>query len=196
MREITSSEMDIVLMLVKSPEVDYNANSLAKAINITSMGALKIVKRLEKESIFKSKKIGKAVIYRINRDFYAKCYVSLILLREGLYAPAKVKRWVEELKKIKNSSVIILFGSVLEKENPNDIDVLFVTDKKRFSQLQKEIEELNKLTTKKIHPLYQTFEDIGENIRKRHKPLLNAIKGIVVKGEEGFIDIYHESRKE
>src|SRR3989344_5257167 len=197
MREITKSEMDAILELVKSPEIDYNANNLAKSIKLTSMGALKILKRLEKESILKSKKIGKASIYKIRTDDnYAKKYVSLIISREALHASPKIKRWINELNKIKNADNIILFGSILDKEEPNDIDALFVTDKKRFSKLQKEIDEINKINIKKIHPVYQTEHDIIENIKKRHKPILNAIKGIIIKGEEKFIEVYNESRKE
>lgn len=197
MREITQAEMNIVLQLVKSPEVDYNANNLAKVIGITAMGALKILKRLENESILKSKKIGKAVIYRINiGNSYAKRYIELILSRESLHANPQIKRWVEELRKIKNADVIVLFGSVLEKPNPNDIDVLLMTDQKRFPKLQQEIKELNEINIKKIHPMYQTSNDIIKNIKKKDKPLLNAIKGIVIIGEEKFLEIYHESRKE
>ena len=197
MREITQAEMNIVLQLVKSPEVDYNANNLAKVIGITAMGALKILKRLENESILKSKKIGKAVIYRINiGNSYAKRYIELILSRESLHANPQIKRWVEELRKIKNADVIVLFGSVLEKPNPNDIDVLLITDQKRFPKLQQEIKELNEINIKKIHPMYQTYNDIIKNIKKRDKPLLNAIKGMVIMGEEKFLEIYNESRKE
>ncbi|HIG95787.1 TPA: hypothetical protein HA249_02760 [Candidatus Woesearchaeota archaeon] len=196
MKEITKAEMDVVLKLVKSPEVDYNANNLAKVVGITAMGALKILKRLESESILKSKKIGKAIIYRVNQESYARRYIGLILSRESLYANPLVKRWIGEVKKIKNADLIILFGSVLEKSNPNDIDLLLVTDQKRFPKLQEEIKELNKINIKKLHPLYQTYNDLIKNIKKRDKPLLNAIKGIVGRGEEKFLDIYHESRKE
>jgi len=196
MKEITKAEMDVVLKLVKSPEVDYNANNLAKVVGITAMGALKILKRLEGESILKSKKIGKAIIYRVNQESYARRYIGLILSRESLYANPLVKRWIGEVKKIKNADLIILFGSVLEKSNPNDIDLLLVTDQKRFPKLQEEIKELNKINIKKLHPLYQTYNDLIKNIKKRDKPLLNAIKGIVGRGEEKFLDIYHESRKE
>ncbi|HIG93704.1 TPA: hypothetical protein HA234_05915 [Candidatus Woesearchaeota archaeon] len=196
MKEITKTEMEVLLTLVKSPEVDYNANSLAKVVGITAMGALKILKRLESESILKSKKIGKAIIYRVNQESYARRYIGLILSRESLYANPLVKRWIGEVKKIKNADLIILFGSVLEKSNPNDIDLLLVTDQKRFPKLQEEIKELNKINIKKLHPLYQTYNDLIKNIKKRDKPLLNAIKGIVGRGEEKFLDIYHESRKE
>ncbi|HLC74287.1 MAG TPA: hypothetical protein VJH88_00345 [Candidatus Nanoarchaeia archaeon] len=197
MKDITQAEMDIILRLVKSPEVDYNANSIAKAVGITAMGALKILKRLESELILKSKKIGKAVIYRIDvENFYARRHSELVLSREALYADPKVKRWIQELRKIKNADVIVLFGSVLDKPNPNDIDVLMVTDQQRFSKLHREIKELNEMNIKKIHPMYQTDQDIIKNIKKRDKPLLSAIKGIIVLGEEKFLEIYNESRKE
>lgn len=197
MKDITKNEINIILKLIKSPEIDYNANNLAKVVGITSMGALKILKKLEKESILKSKKIGKAVIYRINtNNLYANHYLSLILSRETIYADPRVKRWIEELKKIKNADIIILFGSVLENPNPNDIDVLFVTDQKHFSKLKEEIKLINEINIKKIHPMYQTFNDIIDNIKKRDKPLLNAIKGIIILGEEKFIEVYNESRKE
>jgi hypothetical protein len=197
MKEITKCEMDIILKLVKSPEIEYNANSLAKAIKITPMGALKILKRLEKESILKSRNVGRARIYKINlENHYAIRYVSLILSREALHANPYVKRWILELKKIKNAEIIILFGSVLEKNNPNDIDVVFVTDKKKFLRLKKEIENINKINITKIHPLYQTIQDIIANIKNKDAPILNAIKGIVVKSEERFLEVYNESRKE
>ncbi|MBI2145715.1 hypothetical protein HYU22_00025 [Candidatus Woesearchaeota archaeon] len=197
MKEITPAEMKAVLTLVKSPEAIYNANSLSKVVGITSMGTLKILKRLDLENILKSRKIGKAVTYKVNvEDSYARKYISLILVREAQYANPQVKRWVQELKKIKNTDVMILFGSVLEKSSPNDIDVLLITDKKRFPKLQQEIKELNEINIKKIHPMYQTYDDIIKNIKKRDKPLLNAIKGIVIMGEEKFLEIYNESRQE
>ncbi|MBI2112536.1 hypothetical protein HYT52_03310 [Candidatus Woesearchaeota archaeon] len=196
-KEITPAEMNVVLTLVKSPEVVYNANSLSKVIGITSMGTLKILKRLEQEQIVKSRKIGKAVTYKVNvEDPYARKYLSLIFGREAQCANTLVKRWINELRKITKADVIFLFGSVLEKMNPNDIDALFVTDQKRFPKLQQEIKELNELNIKKIHPLFQTYEDIIKNIRKKDKPLLNAIKGILIFGEDQFMEIYNESRKE
>ena len=47
MEDITKNEMKAVLEILKSPEVMYNANNLAKVLEITSMGTLKILKRLE-----------------------------------------------------------------------------------------------------------------------------------------------------
>ncbi|MBN1386709.1 hypothetical protein JW968_07125 [Candidatus Woesearchaeota archaeon] len=196
MRDITAAEMEIVLTIAKSPERHYNANSISKKANITPMGALKILKRLEKEGVLKSSKIGQATIYRISNAEYAKRYVSLMLSREALHAPPRIRRWITELRKIRNADIIILFGSVLRKPDPNDIDALLITDKRRFRRLQKEVNEINKVNPKKIHPLYQTSGEIQENVKKEHKPILDAIKGILVTGEDQFIRVYHESRKE
>jgi DNA-binding MarR family transcriptional regulator len=194
---ITKNEIKAVLKIVKSPEIFYNANNLAKQLDITPMGSLKVLKRLEQEGVLRSKQIGKAKIYRINlENNYARKYVGLALNREIIHSSNVIKRWVNEIKKVKNADIAILFGSILKVEEPQDIDVLFITDQKRFIKLKKEVRELNKLNLKKIHPMYQSVEDMIENIQKRDKPLLNAIKGVMVFGEDKFLDIYNESRKE
>jgi predicted nucleotidyltransferase len=197
MQNITKNEMEAVLIILKSPEVMYNANSLAKVLKITSMGALKILKRLEKESIILGKQIGNAKIYRINtKKDYARKYVTLLLARESMQSSSTIKHWVNELRNVKSADLIILFGSVMRIHDPNDIDVLFVTNQQRFKKLEDEVNELNKINVKKIHAIYQSTSDIIENIKKRDKPLLNAIKGIVVRGEEMFLEVYNESRQE
>ncbi len=191
MEDITKNEMLLVLTIFKSPEIDYNANSIAKRIGISSMGALKIAKRLEQQGILVSKEMGKAKFYKINlKKDYAKQYLKFLLKREGEQASDYVKRWINDIKKIKNIYSSVLFGSVLHKQkDANDIDVLLITDKKKFKKLKKEIEEINNINTKKLHPVYQTKEDLKKNIKKGDKPLLNAIKGIVVFGEDTIINL-------
>ena len=44
-----------------------------------------------------------------------------------------------------------------------DIDVLLVTDKKKFAKLKKEIENINIINIKKLHPIYQTKKDLEKN---------------------------------
>jgi len=122
MNDITNNEMLFVLNIFKSPEKEYNANNMAKYLGISPMGALKIAKRLEKENILKSKQIGKAKIYRINmKNDYPKEYVKFLLKREAEQAPAHVKMWIKELRKIKNADAAVLFGSILRKKEANDI---------------------------------------------------------------------------
>ena len=189
MRDLTNNEMLFVLSIFKSPEVEYNASSIARHLGISAMGALKIAKRLERESIVVSRRLGKAVFYRLNFDSeYVRQYVKFLLKREAEQAPAYVKRWVNELKKVKSADAAILFGSVLTKHDAaKDIDVVFVTDKKRFSKLRREIEDINLINVKRVHPIYQSGEDFRKNIEKGDGVILNAIKGILVFGEDALI---------
>jgi predicted nucleotidyltransferase len=191
MKEITNNEMVFVLSLFKSPEIEYNANSIAKLIGISRMGSLKIARRLEKENIIKSKELGKAKFYSLNMDKdYVMQYVKFLLKREAEQAHPYIKAWISDIKKIKSADAGVLFGSVLKKyKEANDIDVLFIIDKKRYSKVKKEIDEINSISTKSIHPLYQTKEDIEKNIKKGDKPLLSAIKGIAVFGEDNIINL-------
>ncbi len=194
--EALDNQMRAVLGILKSPETLYNANNLSKVLGISSMGTLKILKRLEHEGVLEKEKIGNSFVVRINTgNEHSRKYLRFALSKEVLGSSPLVKRWVTETKKIKFADMAVLFGSVLKKTEPNDIDVLFVTDKRRFQKLGKEIEEINRINIKKIHPVYQSFDDIVKNIKKGDKVMLNAIKGVVVFGEESFMEIYESCRK-
>ena len=187
----TKNEMLAVLNILKSPEKEYNANNLSKIIGITSMGTLKILKRLEKEEILISRKIGNSSIYKINfKNEYASEYIAFLLKKEAEQSPPYVKRWNYELKKINESDITFLFGSVLKiKEKAKDIDVLFIVKQNNFNALKKKVEKLNKINEKKIHAIYQTLDDFKKNIIKQDKVILNAIKGVMVLGDKKFIHL-------
>lgn len=191
MRDITSKEMLFVLSIVKSPEIEYNANSIAKVIGVSPMGALKIARRLEKENILIARKLGKAKFYKINfNNDYARQYVKLLFKREAEQSDPYIRVWISEIKKIKNADAAILFGSLLRKnKEAKDIDVVLITDKKRFQKLRKEVDKINLINVKKLHPIYQTKEDFRKNIKKGDKPLLSAVKGIIVFGEDEILSL-------
>jgi len=71
---------------------------------------------------------------------------------------------------------------------------LLITDNNKFSKLKKELEEINEINVKRLHPMYQTKEDIKNNIKKEDKPLLNALKGIVIFGEDALMEVLNEPR--
>ena len=189
--DITEKEMQFMLLLFKNPEKEYNAHTIAKEIHMSAMGALKIAKRLEKEHILTAKQLGKAIFYKLTlNNEYTKQYLTFLLKREAEIAHPYIKRWVTEIRKIKSADAALLFGSILTKQKEaNDIDVLLITDNKKFPLLKKEIEAINLLTDKKIHPIYQTENDFISNIKKEDKIVLNALKGIIVFGEEIIIDV-------
>ncbi|MBL7147860.1 MAG: hypothetical protein ISS82_03480 [Nanoarchaeota archaeon] len=194
MENITNNEMLFVLSIFKNPEKDYNANNIAKHIGISSMGALKIAKRLGKENILISKKLGKAVFYKLNfNNDYVRQYIKFLLKREAEQSYYYIKVWIREIRKIKSADVAILFGSVLRKQKEaRDVDVLLITDQKKFAKLKKEIEKIDLINVKRLHPIYQTKKDMINNIKKEDKVVLNAIKGIVVFGEDVLIKLFEK----
>ncbi len=189
--DITEKEMQLILLLYKNPNKDYNARIIAKELNMSAMGALKIARKLEKENILSSKHLGKAIFYKLTlSNEYTQKYLCFLLKREAETASPYIKRWITEIKKIKNADFTLLFGSILSKQkNAKDIDVLFVTDQKRFEALKKEVVIINAMNPKKIHPVYQTRKDFLENIIKEDKIVFDALKGIIGYGEEILIKV-------
>lgn len=191
MKNPQDNEMRLVLSILKSPEIEYHANNLAGVIGVSSVGALKIARKLEKEGIIISRKVGKAIIYGVNLDDdYVRHYLKFILKKEAKMAPVYAQVWIRELKKIKSADGIILFGSILRKgEEARDIDALIVVNQKSFGRVKKEIENIDLVNVKKIHPIFQTKEDLEKHINERQKVVLSAIKGIFVSGEDIFLDV-------
>lgn len=185
------NEEKAILTLLKNPEKEHNSRNLSKALKITPMGALKLLKRLEKEGILKLRKVSNISFYKIDfENIYAVDYVSLILKSEAEHSSSYIKRWIYEIRKIENAESGIIFGSVLSKEEKaGDIDVLFVVKESKFRDLKKEIEKLNLINEKNIHPVFQTKEDLKKNIEKKDKVVLEVIKGIVTFGEKEFVNI-------
>jgi len=191
MKDITKKEMELILTIFKNPTDDFNANNISLKIGVTPMGALKIMKRLEKQGILISKKIGKAVFYKINLDKdYVADYLIFLLKREAELSSPYIKRWINEARRINSADIAILFGSALKKESKaNDIDILIVTDQKRFKKAKNEIEDINEISEPKLHAVYQTLNDLKENIRRKDAVVLSAIKGIIAIGYRDLIKI-------
>ncbi len=177
-----TKKMEIIKILFKDYLASYNSRTISKKIGISHAGAFKIFKKMEKEEIVKPKRIGNAVIYSLNLQ-------NPIALREiemALTIESQIyKRWIEEFSQIKDKvRFVILFGSVIKKDDFNDIDLLIVTEKKDIKEIKKVINEKNKILTKKIHPIFQTLKDFENDITKKNKVLLEIIKtGIVIFGQ-------------
>lgn len=197
MEQISKTEMEFLLLLLKSPEQQFNANTISKELNISPMGALKIARKLEKEGVIASKEMGRAKFYSICfENSYAGQYLRFLLLREAEQALPYVKMWVRELRKIKNAELAIIFGSVLEKrEKANDIDVLLIAAQEQFAALKKEVERINAVNAKKIHPVYLGNDIYGKSLKEIGGAFPDAIKGIVAFGEDKFIELIKEKRK-
>ena len=184
-----TKEQKIIITLFKGRLEFYNSRSISKIVEISHPGAFKILKRLEKKSIVKSRRIGKAIIFSLNfENPMAKNLIENALIAES----QEHKRWVEEFKEIEEMSLfIILFGSVIKNENfAKDIDLLVIFEKNNQSTIQRIINEKNKISNKKIHLILQTKDDFLNDLHKNNPVILEIIKtGIVLFGQDKFIKI-------
>lgn len=197
MKNITANEMKILLVLFKDIATSYNANSISKVVGITPMGALKILKKMEKENLAVSKKLGKASFYKPNLDDqYPEMCIRFLLQKEAEESQPAIKRWVNELKEFaKFAKIGILFGSVTQDpHSAKDIDILLVFEKSQMKKIQGLIQEKNKINIKKIHVIKQTEKDLKENIKRKDEVLLSILKrGIVVFGHEELIEVIKDA---
>jgi len=192
MEDVTKKEMEAVLALFKDFSTDYNANSLSKVLNITSMGTLKILKRLEKQGILRSKQLGKAVFYTIDfKNSYAKTYLKFILQKEAEQSGPKIGRWIVELRKFQPVAEMgILFGSVLKKEEFNDVDLLLIIKKQQNRKVNSLLKDISGLSTKHIHTIKQTRADLKENLNAKDKVLLSIVRtGVILFGYDKIIEV-------
>ncbi len=184
--------MEAVLIIFKDLDTDYNANNLSKRLGITPMGTLKILKRLEKEGILRSKKLGKAVFYRPDfRKDFTKTYLKFILQKEAEQAMPRIRRWVEELRKFRSVAEIgILFGSVLTRKEFRDVDLLLVFKQQQSRKIEKLLDEMAQLNVKRIHAVKQTREDLGSNLKAKDRVVLSILKqGVILFGYDDVIEV-------
>lgn len=182
-----TNEQIALKILFKDFLTDYNSRNLSKLIGISHVGTFKILKKLENNKILNSKKIGNISIYKINHETnISKKLIDSILTIEA----ENYKRWLEEFKPIENKvHFLILFGSVLiNYEKAKDIDVLIVSDKKNYSEINRFIKEKNNILPKKIHMIFQTIDDFKHDLLNNNKVTIQIIKkGIVLYGQGEYI---------
>lgn len=190
-----SNKQEIIKLLFRDFLTMYNSRSISKKINISHVGAFKILKKLEKEDIVKHERIGRALIYSLNLDNpIANKEIEMIFLLES----QNFKRWVEEFKNLKDKAkFLILFGSIIRNaEQANDVDILIVADKSKLNDIRKIIQKIQGYTNKKIHPLIQTTDNFKKDVNETNKVMIEIIKtGIVLYGHEEYVELLKSLRQ-
>jgi predicted nucleotidyltransferase len=189
MISLTENEKKILLIVFRDFTSYYNANTISKTIKISRIGAMKIFKKLLKENILHSKKIGKSIIYKPNlSDDYVKKLISFLLADEANNS----RRWKEEFKGIfEGDRIVLLFGSAIRNyDAAHDIDLMVVLKKEDASKVNKILNEKNKILPKKLHKINLTAQDLSDNLKKRDKVVLDIIKNsVVLYGQDKFVEI-------
>lgn len=192
MEAVTKNEMRVLLTLFKDVHTNYNSNNLSKMLGLTPMGTLKIMKKMERQAILSSRRLGKAVFYRLTLESeYTRSLIRFLLSKEAEESLPRVRRWVKELRRLQGDARIgIIFGSVLRKEDYADVDLLLVLDQSQDQKANKAIKDMDSVSAKNIHAVKQTLADLQENIARKDKVVINALKtGIVIFGYDKLIGV-------
>lgn len=191
---LSKNTLKVVGFLLKNIQ-EYNINQIARNLGISVGSSYNILKALEKDKLIKPKKLGNAIYYRLNlEDDQAQKVAELVLLEaknKTLQKNPKARIYADDIKKAKAfSRAALLFGSVLEKKEPADIDVLFIVNKRAVKEIENFCLKLSSLRPKRIIPLIMTAKDLKNNLKKQDSVIMDILKkGVVLYGEDKIIDI-------
>ena len=168
-------------------KVGFNVNQLSKNIKISVGSAHKILHELKKEEIVIITDMKSSIYYKLNLNNPDTIDICKLILRENKkHLPSYIKIYVEEIEKFKEAEIIILFGSILDKKDFNDVDVLFITNK--IKEVNLFCNEISKIRTKPINPLIMKIDDFIKNIKNKNNVILEIInKGVIINGEERYM---------
>lgn len=190
---IPKNTKKIILYLLRNLDL-ININQISKNLNISVGSAFKILKELEESSIVTFQNLGNAKFYQINlnnNETIKLC--ELLLLEEKRQLKGYSKLYSEELQKSEKAELIVLFGSVLNNKEFNDVDVLFIANNPK--EVTKFCLSISKIRTKPIVPLILKKEDLIKEIKSKKEVVLDIIKkGIVIKGENIFLEIIKNAK--
>ena len=183
----------IILYLLRNLDL-VNINQISKNLEINVGSAFKILKKLEESNITTYQNLGNAKFYQINLNNNESVKLcELLLLEEKRNLKGYSKLYSEELQKFPKAELIILFGSVLNNKEFNDVDVLFITNKPK--EVTKFCLNISKIRTKPVVPLILKKEDLIKEIKNKKEVILDIIKkGVVIKGEDIFLEVIKNAK--
>ena len=180
MKGLSDKETEILLLLVKDISKDYNSNNITQKIDITSAGAFKAMKKLEKRKLIVGKRMGKALFYKVNlNDYYTFRIIETLLINE---AREKASRWLDEFKELyKNAEMVVIFGSIVKNpKSANDIDLLVISKKDNNKMINEIIKDRKLVSTRPIHVIKRTIEDLNKALKRKDEVILNIISSCYV----------------
>lgn len=193
----TNSE--ILKILLKDLSLKPTITSLAKKTGMSRVGIWKVLKKLEKEKfiVLSSIGLGKTSTYTINLNWdnpLVEKTLALALAEDAL----KNQRWLSNFEELKDKlDFLIIYGSIIHSpKEADDIDILGITNKNKFVEIEESIKKIQKTQIKKIHLLNFTQIEFKEEIKKANKAFIDAIKkGIILFGQEKFVKFMKSIRK-
>ncbi|MFH0875888.1 MAG: hypothetical protein V1859_08165 [archaeon] len=192
---ITDNEKKVLKYIMVYSSSYPSINKIAKDTNLSPNGAYKILKKFEAEKIINYRQISNIKSYYIN---YEKAKNMLELALTEKITDKKIMYRIDDLSKLQLlTKSCILFGSYIKgKENPNDLDVLYIIEKTKFSEFKEKLVNIKEISPVKIHDIIQSEQDLTSNIKKKEKALLDAIfTGKTIWGQKTIVKAFSNADK-
>ncbi len=185
------TDIKILKILLKDLEINQTITYLSKEIKMSRVGIWKVLKKLEKNKLILLNPVGsgKTSTYIIKLNWenpIIEKTLSLALAEDAL----KQQIWLNNLAELEDKAdFLIIYGSIIQSpKEANDIDILGITNKNKFIEIEESIKKIQKTQIKKIHALNFTQAEFKEELKKRNKAFIDAVKkGVILFGQEKFI---------
>jgi hypothetical protein len=191
---ITKNQSKVLKFLATGSYTENYINNIAKECDLAVSGSKWILNNLEKQGIVRHEDIGNMKSFTIN---FNEKSINFLSLAYSLKLEDKLENRSRELEPLKEIvKIAIVFGSYLNKKDPNDMDILFVLDKKDYKKFNETLNETRHIVPVKIHDIIQTREDLIQNIKNKDKIVIEALrKGTLLWGNKYLVEVLEDANK-
>jgi len=187
-----SSSKKVMLLLLKDFSNTHTITSIANELELSRVGAWKILKRLESEQYIKLEPVGsgKTSTYTVKMNWdnlLVKKSLALYLTKEAL----EQRRWRANFAELEECvDFVIMYGSIIQSpKQAKDIDIVGVAEKKGFVKIQSSLDKVQKTLDKKIHVINFTESEFKKELQKPNKAFIDTVRrGVILFGQENFVE--------
>ena len=199
MAEISENGKKALKIIFTDFLTNFNSYNIKGKIGVSDVGSLKILRSLKEKNILTSEKMGNAIFYKpnLNNNYIIK--LLELIFSDYSNLSGFIKGWIYDLRLlIPKTKALFLFGSILKKgKNAGDADVCFILkNPDDYNKLQSQINDINRKSRLKIHPMYLTKKEFEKKLREKDRPLVEMVKNcVVVHGVELFVRVLKNTQK-
>ncbi len=189
MTSLTENEARVINLLVRNFASKYNINQIGKELKLSPRGIYKILKKLENQKIIIPEKSSNAIFYSINLEDELAVKTSELVLSQKKEDP-NFETLAEDLTDLKSLSYsLIIFGSFIKNpDRANDIDIMVLSKVSNYKKIKEKIEEINSISTKEIHPIFQTEKDFERNLKEKDQVIVDILRtGFILWGSHYIV---------
>jgi len=192
--KITNYEFVIMGLYRSDYHKSFHARAMAKLLDTSHVTLLPHLKRLERNKILISRKVGKNKEYLLNPDnIITKDYLIIAEKLETIKYLEKnflIKKISVQLFDLDTTSSIVLFGSYAKNyaTEASDVDLFYLG---KLSETQKgEVKKIGKIYGKEISVKTATVENFNDGLRTRDALIREVVKShIILQNPEVFVNL-------